>query len=144
LVSHFEEGIQTEGFEKSVLRIFGPKREEDRPWRKLHNDELHSLYSSLNTATVIKSRMTKWAGHVARMGAGKGVYRILVGRAEGKRPLGRPRRRWEDNIKMGLTETVRLGEQDSAGSVQGPVVGFCEHGNEPSGSIKKAGYCLTS
>jgi hypothetical protein len=88
-----------------VLRkIFGPKREEDGPWRKLHNDELHSLYSSPNIVRVIKSRRMRWAGHVAHMGDGRGVYRVLVGRPEGKRPLGRPRRKWEDNIKMDLTE----------------------------------------
>jgi hypothetical protein len=81
-------------FEKRVLRkIFGPKREEDGSWRKLHNDELHSLYSSPNVVKVIKSRRMRWAGHAARMGEGRGVYRVLVGRPEGKRPLGRPRRR---------------------------------------------------
>jgi hypothetical protein len=94
LVSHFEGGTQTEGFKKSVLRIFGPKREEDESWRKLHNDELHSLYSSPNIVRVIKSRRMRWAGYVARMGEGRGVYRVLVGRPEGKRPLGRPRHRW--------------------------------------------------
>jgi hypothetical protein len=87
-----------------VLRIFGPKREEDGSWRKLHNDELHSLYSSPNIVRVIKSRRIRWAGHVARMGEGRSVYRVSVGRPEGKRPLGRPRRRWEDNIKMDLRE----------------------------------------
>jgi hypothetical protein len=66
----------------------------------LHNDELHSLYSSLNIVRVIKSRRMRWAGHVARMGEGRGAYSVLVGRPEGKRPLGRPRRSWEDNIKM--------------------------------------------
>jgi hypothetical protein len=82
-------------FENSVLRkIFGPKQEEDGSWRKLHNDELHSLYSSLNIVRVIKSRRRRWAGHVARMGEGRGVYRVLVWRPEGKRPLGRPRCRW--------------------------------------------------
>jgi hypothetical protein len=92
-------------FEKRVLRgIFGPKREEDGSWIKLHNDELHSLYSSLNIVRVIKSRGMRWAGHVARMGEGRGVHTVLVGRPEGKRPLGRPRRRWEDNIKMDLRE----------------------------------------
>jgi hypothetical protein len=87
-------------FENSVLRIFGPKRGEDGSWRKLHNDEFHSLYSSPNIVRVIKSRRMWWAGHVARMGEGRGVYRVLVGRPKGKRPLGRPRRRWEDNINM--------------------------------------------
>jgi hypothetical protein len=92
-------------FENRVLRrIFGPKREEDGPWRKLHNDELHSLYSSPNIVRVIKSRRMRWAGHVARMGEGRDVYRVLVGRPEGKRPLGISRRRWEDNIKVDLRE----------------------------------------
>jgi hypothetical protein len=92
-------------FENRVLRrIFGPKREEDGSSRKLHNDELHSLYSSLNIVRVIKSRRMRWAGHVARMEKGRGVYRVLVGRPQGKRPLGRPRRRWEDNIKMIVRE----------------------------------------
>jgi hypothetical protein len=85
-------------FENRVLRIFGPKREEDGSWRKLHHDELHNLYSSPNIVRVIKSRRI----HVARMGEGRGVYRVLVERPEGKRPLGRPRRRWEDNIKLDL------------------------------------------
>jgi transcription termination factor 2 len=84
------------------LRIFGPKREEDGSWRKLHNDELHNLYSSPNIVKVIKSRRMSWAGHVARMGEGRGVYRVLVERPEGKRPLGRPRRRWKDNIRLDL------------------------------------------
>jgi hypothetical protein len=124
-----------------VLRkIFGPKREEDGSWRKLHNDELHSLYSSPNIVRVIKSRRMRWTGHVARMREGRGVYKVLVRKPEGKRPLGRPRRRWEDNIKMNLR---KIGI-DSAGSGYDPLAGFCEHGNEPSGSIKKVGHCLIS
>jgi hypothetical protein len=88
-----------------VLRkIFGPIREDDGSWRELHNDELHSLYSSPNIVRVIKSRRMRSAGHVAGMGEGRGVYRVLVGRPVGKRPLKRPRRRWEDNIKMDLRE----------------------------------------
>jgi hypothetical protein len=87
-------------FENRVLRIFGPKRKEDGSWRKLHNDELHDLYSSPNIARLIKSRKMRWAGHVARIGEGRGVYRVLIGGPEGKRPLRRPRRMWEDNIKM--------------------------------------------
>jgi hypothetical protein len=91
-------------FEKRVLRIFGLKMEEDGSWRKLQNDELHNLYSSPNIVRVTKSRRMRWAGHVARIGEGRGVYRVLVWRPEGKRPLGRPRRRWEDNIKLDLRE----------------------------------------
>jgi hypothetical protein len=91
-------------FENRVLRkIFGPKRDVDGSWRKLHNDELHNLYSSQNIVRVIKSRGMRWARH-ARMGEGRGVYRVLVVRPEGKRPLGRPRLRWGDNIKMDLGE----------------------------------------
>jgi hypothetical protein len=91
--------------ENRVLRrIFGPKREEDGSWRKLHNDELHSLYYSPNIVRMIKARRMRWAGHVARVGEGRGVYRVLVGRPLGRRPLGRPRRRREDNIKMDLRE----------------------------------------
>jgi hypothetical protein len=89
-------------FENRVLRIFGPRREEDESWKKLHNDELHSLYSSPDIARVIKTRRMRWAGHVACMEEGRGLYRVFVGRSESKRPLGRPRRRWKDNIKMDL------------------------------------------
>jgi hypothetical protein len=92
-------------FENRMLRrIFGPKREEDGVWRKLHNDELHNLYSSPDIVRMIKSRRMRWAGHVAHMGEGRGVYRVLVGRPEGKRLPGRPRYMWEDNIKMDLRE----------------------------------------
>jgi hypothetical protein len=91
-------------FHNRVLRKFGPKREEDGSWRKLHNDELHSLYSSSNIVRVMKSRRMWWAEHLARRGEGRVVYRVLVGSPEGKRQVGRPRRRWEDNIKMDLRE----------------------------------------
>jgi hypothetical protein len=92
-------------FENKVLRrIFGPKREEDGSLRKLHNYELHSLYSSPNIVRVIKLRRMEWAGHVACMGEGRGFYRVLVGRSESKRPLGRPKRRWEYNVKLDLKE----------------------------------------
>ena len=84
-------------------RVFGPKRDEvTGEWRKLHNEELSDLYSLLNIVRVVKSRIKRWAGHVTRIG--RGVHRVLVGKPEGKRPLGRPRRRWEDNIKMDLQE----------------------------------------
>jgi hypothetical protein len=93
-------------FENRVLRrIFGPKREEVTvEWKRLHNEELNDLYSSPNIIRVIKSRRMRCAGHVARMGGRRGAYRILVGRPEGRRPHGKPRRRWEDNIKMDLQE----------------------------------------
>jgi hypothetical protein len=92
--------------ENRVLRrIFGHKRDEVMgEWRKLHNEELNGLYSLPNIVRVIKSRRLRWAGHVARMGEGRGVYRVLVGKPEGKRPLGRPRSRWEDNVRMALQE----------------------------------------
>jgi hypothetical protein len=94
--------------ENRVLRrIFGPKRDEvTGGWRKLHNEELHGLYSSPSIVRVINARRMRWAGHVVRMGEVRGAYNILVGRSEGRRPLGTPRRRWEDNIKMDLREIV--------------------------------------
>jgi hypothetical protein len=79
-------------------KIFGPKWQEDGSWRKLHNYELHGLYSSPSIARVIKSRRMRWAGHMAYMWEGKSVYGVLDGRLEGKRPLERPRSRWEDKI----------------------------------------------
>jgi hypothetical protein len=93
-------------FANRVLRrIFGPKRDEVAgEWRRLHNEERNDLYSSPNIILVIKSRIMRWAGHVARMGEGRGAYRILVGRSEGRRPLERPRRRREDDVKMDLQE----------------------------------------
>ena len=88
-----------------LRKLFGPKRDEvTNEWRKLHKEELNDLYSSPYIVRVIKSRRMRLAGHVARMGERKGVYRVLVGKSEGKRPLGRSRRRWEDNIKMDLQE----------------------------------------
>jgi hypothetical protein len=90
--------------ENRVLRIFEPKKEVDGSWRKLHNDELHGLYSSPNIVRVIKRRRLRLAGHVARMGEGRGIYRVLVGKSGSKSPLGRPTRRWEDNIKTDLRE----------------------------------------
>jgi hypothetical protein len=93
-------------FENSVLRrIFGPKRDEvTGEWRKLHSAKLHNLYSSPVIIRQVKSMRMRWAGHVARMGEGRKVYKVLVGKPEGKRPLGRPRRRWEDGIGMELGE----------------------------------------
>jgi hypothetical protein len=91
-------------FENRVLRrIFGPKRDEvTGKWRKLHNEELHNFYSSPNIIRQIKSRRMRWAGHVARMGEERKLYNFLVGKPEGKRPLGRPLRKWEDGIGMDL------------------------------------------
>jgi hypothetical protein len=91
-------------FENRVLRrVFGPKRDEvTGEWRKLHNEELNDLYFLPNIVRVVKSRRMSWAWHVARMGEDRGMHRVLVGKPEGKRSLGRPRRRWEDNIKMDL------------------------------------------
>ena len=91
-------------FENRVLRrIFASRRDEVMgEWRRLHNEELNDLYSSPNIVRVIKLRRMRWAGHVARMGEEMVVYRVLVGKPEGRRPLGRPRRRWADNIRMDL------------------------------------------
>jgi len=93
-------------FENMVLRrLFGPRRDEiTEEWRRLHNEELNDLYCSPNIVRVIKSRRMRWAGHVARMGEDWGVYRVLVGKPEGRRPLGRPMHRWVDNIKLDLQE----------------------------------------
>ena len=93
-------------FENMVLRrIFGARRDEVTvEWRRLHNEELSDLYPSPNIVRVIKSRRMRWAGYVACMGEERGVYRVLVGKPEGKRPLGRPRRRWVDHIRMDLQE----------------------------------------
>jgi len=93
-------------FENRVLRkVFGPKRDDvTGEWRKMQNEKLNYLYSLPNIVRVVKSRRMRWAGHVARMGEDIGVQRVLVGKPEGKRPLERPRSRWEDNIKMDLQE----------------------------------------
>jgi hypothetical protein len=103
-------------FENRVLRrIFGPKGEGvTGEWSNLHNEELNGLYSLSNLVWVIKSRRLRWAGHVAHMGKGRGVYRVLVGTPEGKRPLGKPRRRWEDNVRMDL-QKVGCGCEDWIG-----------------------------
>jgi hypothetical protein len=106
-------------FENKVLRrIFGPRRDEvTGDWRRLNNEEINVLYSSPNIVRVIKWRRMRWAGHVARMGEETGVYRVLVGKPEGKRPMGRPSRRWVDNIRMDLQE-VRCGYMDWIGLAQ--------------------------
>jgi len=88
-----------------LRRIFGPRRDEvTGEWRRLRNEELNYLYSSPNIVRVIKSRRMRWAGQVARMGEERRAYRVLVGKSEGKKPLGRPRRRWVDNIRTDLQE----------------------------------------
>jgi len=100
------EGRKLRVFENMVLRrIFGPSSDEvTGEWRRLHNEELNDLYCSPNIVRVIKSRRMRWTGRVARMGEERGAYRVLVGKPEGKRPMGRPRRRWVDNIRMDLQE----------------------------------------
>jgi hypothetical protein len=93
-------------FENRVLgRVFGPKGNEvTGKWRKLHNEGLNNLYTLTNIVQVVKSRRMRWAGHMARMGEGRVVHRIFLGRPEGKKTLGRPRLRWENNIKRDLEE----------------------------------------
>ena len=101
-----------------LRRIFGPRRDKViGEWRRLHNKELNDLHSSPNIVRVIKRRRMRWAGHVPCMGEEKGVYRVLVGKPEGRRPLGRPRRRWVDNIRMDLQE-VGSGYMDWIGLSQ--------------------------
>jgi hypothetical protein len=103
---------------------------------KLHNEEFHNLYSSPSIIRIIKSRRMRWAGHVARMGERRNVSRLLVGKPEGKRPHGRPRRRWIDNIKMDLLE-IGLSVVDWIGLAQDRYrYSSCKLSNEPSGSIK--------
>jgi hypothetical protein len=106
LVSDIKGGNRLRVFENRVLRrIFGSKRDEvTGEWRKLHNEELRDLYSSSSIIRIIKSKRMRWAGHVARIGEKRNAYRLLVGKPEGKRPLGRPRCRWVDNIRMVLGE----------------------------------------
>jgi hypothetical protein len=101
-----------------------------REWRKQHYEELNDLYSSPNNLRVIKSRRMRWAGHVARMGERRGVYSVFVRKPGGKRPLWRPRRRWEDNIKMDLQE-LGFGFTDWIELVQDRDM-WRECGNEPS------------
>jgi len=120
-----------------LRRIFGPRRDEvTGEWRRLRNEELNDLYTSPNIVRVIQSRTMRWAGHVACMGEERGVYRVLVGKPGGRRPLGRPRHRWVDNIRMDLQE-VGCGDVDWIGlALDRQVADACECGNERSGSVK--------
>jgi len=119
LVADVAGGKKLRVFENKMLRrIFGPKRDDvTGDWKRLHNEELNDLYSSPNIVRVIKSRRMRLAWHVARMGEERGVYRVLVGKPEGKRPLGRPRRKWVDNIRIDLQE-VGCGYVDWIGLAQ--------------------------
>ena len=102
-------------FENGILRrIFGNKRDANGEWRKLHNEELYSLYRSPNIVRVIKSRRLRWASHVAGMKEGRSVFIMLTGAPTGKRPLGRSRRRWKDNIRMVLKDINTRNWVDSA------------------------------
>jgi len=107
LVTHIEEHRLRLFETRELRRIFGPRRAEvTGEWRKLHNEELNELYCLHNIVRVIKWRRMRWVGHVGRMGEGRGVYRILVGKPEGKSPLGRHRHRWENNTKMDFKEVT--------------------------------------
>jgi hypothetical protein len=126
-------------FENKVLRrIFGPKRDEVTGGeRKLHNEDLPDLYSSPSIIRILKSRRMRWVGHVSQLGEKRHAYRLLVGKPEEKRPLGRPRHRWVDNIKMDHLE-IGCGCADWIGLAQDrdKLESSCECGYEPSGSIK--------
>jgi hypothetical protein len=103
---------------RALKRLFGPRRDEvTGEWRKLHNEELHDLCSSPSIIKIIKSRRMRWVGHVARMGENRNAYRLLVGKREGQMPLGRPRRRWVDNITMDVVQ-VGWGDVDWIGLAQ--------------------------
>ena len=101
MVSYIKGRMQAKGI---LRRIFRPKRDENGEWRRLHNEELHSLYRSPNTIKLIKFRRLRWAGHVARMEESRSAFKILTDKPTEKRPLGTPRRRWEENIRMNLEE----------------------------------------
>jgi hypothetical protein len=123
-------------FENRVLRrIFGPKREEVAgEWRKLHNEELHNMYLSPDIIRQVKSRRMRWAVYAARVGEKRNLYKVMVGKPEGKRPLGRPRCRWEDGLETFLGRLAWGCGFESTGSGYGPIAGCCECGDEPSGS----------
>jgi hypothetical protein len=106
-------------FENRVLRrMFGPKRDEvTGEWGKLHNEELHNLYSFPDIIRQIQSRRMRWMGHVARIGEERKAYKVLVGKPEGRKPLGRPRRRWEYGVRMDIRE-IGLGGVDWIGLAQ--------------------------
>jgi hypothetical protein len=122
---------------RTLRRIFGPKRDEvTEEWRNLYNEELKDLHSSPNIVRVIKSRGMRRAGHVARMEERRGVCRVLVGKPEGKRPVRRPRCRWENNLKMDLQDVGCGGMTGLSWLRIEQEAGTCECGNEPSDSIK--------
>ena len=119
-----------------LKKISGPKRDEVlAEWRRLNIRELYDLYSSRNIIWVMKARRMSWVGHVAYMGD-RGVYRVLVGKPEGKRSLRKHRHRWKDNIKMDIQEVGLGNGPDWSVSGEGQIAGSCVCGNEPSGSIK--------
>jgi hypothetical protein len=120
-----------------LKKIFVLKRDEVKGgWRKLHNKGLHNLYSSPSVIRIIRSRRVRWAGHVARMGEKRNVHRLLVEKPEGKRPLGRPRCRWTNNINMDPIDRIVWCGLDWTGSGWGQMESYFKHGNERSGSIK--------
>jgi hypothetical protein len=125
-------------FENRMLRnIFGPYRDEvRREWRRVHNEEFYALYASPNIIGVIKSRKKTWAGHVARLWYKRGSYRVLVGRPDSKRPLGKRKRRWDDIIKLDLQDVGWGGMDWIAVAQDGQVADAREFGNEFSGSAK--------
>jgi len=120
---------------------YGPRRDKvTGEWRRLHNEELNDQYSSPNNVRVIKSRRMRWAEHMPRMGEERGAYMVLLGKPEGRRPLGRPRHRWVDNIRTDLQE-VGCGYMDWIELAQDrQVADACECGNEHSGSIKRGEF----
>jgi hypothetical protein len=118
LVAHIDGEKRLRVFENKVLRrIFGPKRDEvTGEWRRLHNKELYALYATPNIIRVITSIRLRWAGHVTRMGE-REAYRVSLEKPKGKRPLGSPRSRWEDNIRMDIREVVWGGGGTWTGSI---------------------------